>query len=421
MSLGFRVVDIGIVPTPTVQYMVKKLSAEGGVIITSSHNAEPWNGLKFVDRDSLFLSPQQCEQMFKLAEEGQFSFPAYTEVGHVETLDSAAQQHIEAILELPYIKPESIKELGLKVVLDAVNGAGGPIMLSLLQRLGVEVVGLNLEPTGLFAHPPEPVPAHLQQICDKVREEGADLGIALDPDADRCVFINESGQPLGEEYTLVMAVNFILGHCGKRGPVCKNLSSSRAVDDVAALYSCPVYATPVGEIHVAKMMEETHAVIGGEGNGGVMLPDVHIGRDSLVAAALALQHLAVFSQAQQSKQTISTLKGTLPQYHIVKLKAPIEGIDPEAVVRHFKAAWSDKALALDESDGLKIDIDYARLHQQENGEETPLLSDKRWVHLRKSNTEPIIRVIGEAGTEEDALATCSHFLEEIQKMALSSS
>lgn len=241
------------------------------------------------------------------------------------------------------------------------------------------------------------------------------MGVAVDPDVDRCVLIDETGKrrcetidfspaeltgpfpgkPLGEEYTLALAVQFVLGHGGKRGPVCKNLSSSRANDDIAEKYGCPVYSVPVGEIHVAKRMVEVKAVVGGEGNGGVMLPEIHIGRDAPVAAALTLQHLALFGG------TISQLKATLPQYEIVKLKAPIEGIDADAVVNHFKAQWQGHSGAvLNDSDGLRIDFDDAK--------------GKRWVHLRKSNTEPIIRVIGEAATAALALEICHQFMDEIK-------
>jgi len=395
LAHGYDVVDVGIVPTPTVQYLTETMGADGGIVITSSHNPEPWNGLKFVDRDGLFLSPEKCKQMFALAGAGKFHCPDYNHTGKLTIDHNAYRKHIDAILALEYIKPEQIRARKFKVVLDTVNGAGGAIMLELLNDLGCEVIGMNIEQSGRFAHPPEPVPEHLSDLCGRVRLEKADLGIAVDPDVDRCVLIDETGKPLGEEYTLALAVEFVLGHCGKRGPVCRNLSSSRANDDIAAKYGCPTYAVPVGEINVANRMVATKAVIGGEGNGGVMLPEIHIGRDAPVAAALTLQHLAIFAG------TISQLKATLPQYEIVKLKVSVEGIDAEAAVAHFKEQWQGKeGVSLNDSDGLRIDV------EDDKG--------KWWVHLRKSNTEPIIRVIGEARTTALALQVCHQFMDEIK-------
>jgi phosphomannomutase len=387
-SQGYDVVDLGIVPTPTVQYMTMHLKADGGLIVTSSHNPAEWNGLKFVQSDGLFLSPDKCKELFAIADKGEFQFPSYEHTGHVHIEPNGAQEHIDAIMKLPYINVDKIRQKKYKVVLDSVNGAGGPIMKKLLEHMGCQVIGLNLEPTGLFAHKPEPVPDNLKQLCEAVKEHKADMGIAVDPDVDRCVLIDETGAPLGEEYTLVFAVEFILGTVGKRGPVCKNLSSSRAVDDVAAKYGCKVYAAPVGEINVANKMQEVGAVIGGEGNGGAMLPDIHIGRDAPVAAALALQLLSGFNG------TISQFKATLPQYEICKISAPIAGIDPDAVVAYIKSKWEGKA-RLEESDGLRID------------------TDDWWVHLRKSNTEPIIRVIGEGGPFQKSLERCNEFMKEI--------
>jgi len=336
--------------------------------------------------------------MFAIADARSFSFPDYTAIGKLELEPAAYRKHIDAILNLECINPEQIRSKNFKVCLDTVNGAGGPIMMELLKELGCQVVGVNIEQSGRFAHPPEPIPEHLGDLCEKVKAENADLGIAVDPDVDRCVLIDEMGKPLGEEYTLGLAVQFVLGHCGKRGPVCKNLSSSRVIDDIAANYECPVYSTPVGEIHVAKRMQEVKAVIGGEGNGGVMLPEIHIGRDAPVAAALTLQHLAVFDG------TISQLKASLPQYEIVKLKAPIEGIDADAAVARLKQQWESRPEAvLNDSDGLRIDIDDGK--------------GKRWVHLRKSNTEPIIRVIGEAATTLMALEMCHQVMDGIQVFA----
>eukprot|EP00696_Hemimastix_kukwesjijk_P018581 gnl/Hemi2/7492_TR2571_c0_g1_i1.p1 gnl/Hemi2/7492_TR2571_c0_g1~~gnl/Hemi2/7492_TR2571_c0_g1_i1.p1 ORF type:complete len:482 (-),score=127.89 gnl/Hemi2/7492_TR2571_c0_g1_i1:74-1519(-) len=391
-ALGFDVLDLGIVPTPTVQFMVQQCKAVGGLVITSSHNPVMWNGLKFIDADGLFFSPERCESLFKVADEGCFTYSAYNRFGRVVPDLTANQRHVDFLLGLPYINVGLIRSKKFKVCLDTVNGAGGPILKLLLTALGCEIVGdLHTDPTGLFSHEPEPVPANLEELCAEVPRRHADFGMAADPDVDRLVLIDESGKAIGEEYTLALAVKFILQYTGKRGSICKNLSSSRAVDDVAAAFDgCPVYATPVGEIHVAKKMLSKKAVIGGEGNGGVMLPDCHIGRDAPVAAVLTLQHLA------QSGLSLSALKASLPQWEIVKLKAPIAGIDPDAVVAHFKQAWSGRAgIQINAKDGLRID------------------AADWWVHLRKSNTEPIIRVIGEAKTANEAQQKCEEFMNEI--------
>jgi len=397
-AMGCNVIEVGVVPTPTVQLLTTHYNADGGLVITSSHNPVEWNGLKFVDRDGLFLSPAGCSRMFALADSGTFPFAAYNALGSVRVTSDAIDVHVRAILSLEFAKVEQVRARRFKVCLDTVNGAGGPIMRRLLESLHCEVVSINEEPTGLFAHKPEPIPEHLGDLCALVKQHGAHLGIATDPDVDRCVLIDETGVPLGEEYTLALAVELVLGKCGKRGAVVRNLSSSRANDDIARRYGCPVYATAVGEINVAVKMVEVKAVIGGEGNGGVMLPDVHIGRDAPVAAALTLAHLAVSGNV-----SLSALKRTLPQYEIVKLKAPIAGIDPEAVIARIRSEWSGKPdVRLDEVDGLRIDYDGA---------------SPWWVHLRKSNTEPIVRVIGEAATRTEAERVCTQFMNRIIELS----
>jgi len=279
----------------------------------------------------------------------------------------------------------------LKICLDTVNGAGGPIMKQLLETLGCTVIPLNLEPTGLFSHAPEPLPENLGQLSKAVVDHKADLGIATDPDTDRCVFIDETGKPIGEEYTLALAVEFWLGHCGKRGPICKNLSTSRVIDDIGKKYGCEVYSTPVGEIHVAKKMVETKATIGGEGNGGVMLPDIHIGRDAPVAAALGLLLFSTF------KGSFSQLKQSLPQWFIIKKKASIVGLNVDKITEDIIAEYSLKGASINTTDGVRID------------------TKDWWVHFRKSNTEPIVRVIGEAQNENDAEAIVEEFVKKLNK------
>jgi len=392
LALGFEVIDIGIVPTPTVQFMVKKHRTDGGVVITSSHNDVMWNGLKFVEAgDGLFLSPKKCEKLFAIAESKQFTFPSFEQCnGKVVQRTSAIEEHVDAVLALPFINREKICTRCFRVCLDTVNGAGGPIMLELLRRIGCEVIGINLDPSGIFAHKPEPIPEHLGSLCEIVRRNHAHLGIAVDPDVDRCVLIDENGEALGEEYTLALAVKFYLEQVQKT-PVCKNLSTTRAIDDICKKYGCPLYATAVGEINVADKMKEVNSLIGGEGNGGVMLSKLHIGRDAIVATILTLQHLSTFDG------TISKLKSTLPQYEIVKLKAPIAGIDPDAVFAHLLSQWKDQdGITVNTIDGLYIS------------------ADEWWVHLRRSNTEPIVRVIGEAsGGRAQSEKICKRFLQDI--------
>ncbi|PRP84526.1 hypothetical protein PROFUN_05861 [Planoprotostelium fungivorum] len=391
---GYNVVDVGVVPTPTVQYLVKNRRYDGGIIVTSSHNDVMWNGLKFVDApDGLFLSPSRCNEMFALADAGKFYSADYKTIGKLTFDDTGADEHIEAVLKLPYIHRDQISQKKYRVVLDSVNGAGGPIMKKLLETFGCQVIGLNLEPTGLFSHAPEPIPENLGDLCQRVSQEKADFGIAVDPDVDRCVLIDENGRPLGEEYTLALAVEFFLGKCGKRTKIVKNLSSSRAVDDIATKYGCETVAAAVGEINVANEMERVESQLGGEGNGGVMLTEVHIGRDALVAASLTLAHLSTFSGS------LSQLKSTLPQYDIVKLKVSVQGIDAEEVLKTFREEWEGKS-KLNTIDGLHI------------------TTDDWWVHLRKSNTEPIIRVIGEAkGGVKASTDICNQFMDRVKNMA----
>eukprot|EP01095_Lingulamoeba_sp_RSL-Kostka_P007005 TRINITY_DN2215_c1_g2_i1.p1 TRINITY_DN2215_c1_g2~~TRINITY_DN2215_c1_g2_i1.p1 ORF type:complete len:480 (-),score=183.24 TRINITY_DN2215_c1_g2_i1:145-1584(-) len=396
IALGYDIVLVGIVPTPTVQYLVESENAAGGIIITSSHNPVEWNGLKFVEDTGLFVSPKKSNDIYELAESDSLPvgcYEKYDKIGKI--IDKRAtlyKKHIKSIFDLEYIHPEEIKEKNFKVCLDTVNGAGGPILVEMLQELNCEIIELNTEPTGLFAHTPEPVPQNLSQLCESVKENNADIGIAVDPDVDRCVLIDENGKPLNEEYTLALAVDFILG-CGKKGNVCKNLSTSRVIDDICEKYGCECIAAAVGEINVANEMVKSNAIIGGEGNGGVILPDIHIGRDAPVAATLVLQHLTNFGK------TISQLKATLPQYQIVKLKAPIAGLNPDEVIEYFINKWKDQG-KLNTLDGVRMD------------------NDEGWIHLRKSNTEPIIRVIGEASpnSSKSSLEFCKAVLDEVVAM-----
>ncbi|MCB0279973.1 MAG: phosphoglucosamine mutase [Calditrichaeota bacterium] len=389
MNYGYTVIDLGIVPTPTVQFLTEQLEADAGLVITASHNPLEWNGLKFIDSNGLFLSPKKCEQLFKLADTGQFNYKGWDQIGKLETYSEAATDHINAILKLSLVDKKLIRSKEFKVVLDTVNGAGGRIMNQLLTELGCTIIHINAEETGMFAHTPEPIPENLKDLAERVKNEAADFGIAVDPDVDRCVFINEHGQAIGEEYTLAMAVKLVLSK--KLGHVVKNMSSSRAIDDIAKYYNCLAYETAVGEINVANKMIEINAVIGGEGNGGVMLPEIHIGRDAPVAAALALQFMA------EMNKPLSEIKADLPHYEICKLKAPIDTVDPDKVIDYFKTQYQKEKL--NDTDGLKIS------------------TQDWWVHLRKSNTEPIIRVIAEAENMEIAEKIARQFMDEIKSLS----
>ncbi|HUI10600.1 MAG TPA: phosphoglucosamine mutase [Bacteroidota bacterium] len=389
-AAGVRVRDIGVCPTPTVQIAVERGGADGGIAVTASHNPMQWNGLKFMAGSGMFLDAAENRELFALAEEKGVYVP-WESVGPVAEEPFWIDRHIEAVLGLPVMAPGRIRERRFRVVLDCVNAAGGVIVPPLLEKLGCTVIPLNCDVSGVFAHTPEPVPENLTALAAAVRSAGADIGIAVDPDVDRLVLITERGEPYGEEYTVASAVEFILGRMGKEAAgarVVVNLSTTRAVDDIAGAHGALVVRTPVGEINVAKKMKEIGAAIGGEGSGGVILPDVHLGRDAIVGIGLLLQLLA------ESGGTLSALKERLPLYRIAKGKMEIAGMSPDEVLaRIARAHEQDGRLTRD--DGLKIDFP---------GE---------WVHLRKSNTEPIIRIIAEAKEMERARAVVEAFRREI--------
>lgn len=372
LASGCDVIDVGIAPTPTIEIATKLQKAGGGIAITASHNPIQWNGLKFIGPDGCFLPEKEIAELYQWAESRKKIYVNWKELGSVESYGQAIEDHLNIIFSLEYIDIDKIRERKFKVAVDCVNGAGAQIITRMLERFGCEIIGLNLEPSGYFAHTPEPVPQNLVDLAVAVKENNADIGFAIDPDADRCAIIGGDGNPLGEEYTLALAVKFILGK--KLGHVVVNLSTSRAIDDIVQYYNCLLLKSKVGEINVSEKMKEVGAVIGGEGNGGVILPEVHLGRDSATAVALTLQHLAEFGGS------ISDLKQTLPQYYILKDKAPIGDVEPDKVVELFAEKFHDQQL--DFTDGLRID------------------RPDSWIHLRKSNTEPIMRIIVEARTPE---------------------
>ncbi len=380
LAKGCDVIDIGIVPTPTVQLLTMQLKADAGLVLTASHNPIEWNGLKFIDRDGLFFSPNKCEQLFKNAEKSS-EYSKWPSLGTLNMYSKANADHIQTILNLPYIDIERVRAKKYRIALDTINGAGCEIMVDLLEQLGCEVLPINNEATGIFAHTPEPIPENLTQLSKHVIQTKADFGIAVDPDVDRCVLINELGQPLGEEYTLAIVTKFILSK--KLGMVVKNMSTTMALDEIASYYNCQVYEAAVGEINV---------VIGGEGNGGIMLPEIHIGRDAPVAAALVLAALT------ESDCTISELKASLPQYEIVKKKVTIEGKNPDQIINQIATQFANSKTS--QIDGLKI------------------YGDKWWVHLRKSNTEPIMRIIAESKTVSQSDEICNRFITLIDEAAV---
>lgn len=392
LAMGCDVVAIGVCPTPTVQLAVEKKKAAGGISITASHNPIEWNGLKFLAPTGLFLDADENKAFWSIVERQPRTYLPWDRQGRHTPDPGFLDEHIQNVLSLPYIDIGRVRQRGLRVVVDCVNGAGGVIVPKLLREFGCDVVEMNCDLSGIFAHTPEPIPENLTDLCRRVKEEKADLGIAVDPDVDRLVLINEKGEPFGEEYTIASVVKFVLekesSRSVKSGSVVVNLSTTRAVDDIAAKFGYKIVRTAVGEINVAKTMKEIGAVVGGEGSGGVILPASHIGRDAPVGIGLTLQHLAEFGG------TLSELKQTMPQYHITKEKIGVGNSSPDEALNRIKGKFFS-AGSINTVDGLKIDFPTS------------------WVHLRKSNTEPIIRIIAEAPTKQEADELVGTFTKEI--------
>ena len=378
-AAGCDVLDLGIAPTPTTQLATEKLHAVGGMILTASHNPVMWNGLKLLAPDGLFLDAEQGAKVLEIRNGGHYNFQKWQNLGKIASYNKAVDDHLDAIKQLSFIDTEKVRRRKFRVVADCVNGAGGMIVPQLLQHFGCETIMQNADPHGRFPHNPEPLPENLDELGKAVREHRADLGFALDPDADRLALVSEKGAPLGEEYTLAIAVDLLLQK--RRGKVAVNVSTSMAIDDIAKKYDCSVERTRVGEINVAKRMREIGAVIGGEGNGGVILPDVHLGRDAMVGIAMTLQRLVEFGGS------LSELHASLPQYAMCKRKVELgAGIDPQKVLETIAQKYQRERL--DTLDGIKI------------------LRDHAWVQVRPSNTEPIIRIMSEARTLKEAAALC---------------
>jgi phosphomannomutase len=389
-GMGCDVLDVGLAATPTVEMAVLQEEAVGGIILSASHNPEEWNALKLLNEKGEFLTPEQGERIIAMADAQESTPVRFGDMGAYETRD-ALPRHIDAILALDLIDPERIAAQNVSVVVDGINSVGGVALPRLLHRLGVaeeHVHCLNCEPTGRFAHPAEPRPDHLTELTEAVPELDADLGLAVDPDADRLALVDDQGRFILEELTQVLAADFLWRH--REGPFVTNLSSSRAIEDVAARHGQPVYRSAVGEINVVQRMHETGAVLGGEGNGGVIVPDLHYGRDALAGTAFILQFLAA------SGRPLSALHDDLPRYAMVKDKLPLPDVPPARLLDALAERYADEDLST--LDGLKIDF------------------ADRWVHMRPSNTEPILRVYAEAASEADAQALANRFKDELQTL-----
>lgn len=390
VGLGIEVIDLGLSTTPTVEMAVPYHQANGGIILTASHNPKQWNALKLLNSKGEFISGAEGELLLKIAAEGSFAFAEVDDLGKVTSDTEAIERHIEAICALSDVDIPAIKNANFKVVVDAVNSTGGISVPQLLRKIGVtDIVEMYCDPTGHFPHNPEPLKEHLVELSARVVSEGAHLGITVDPDVDRLALVNEDGSMFGEEYTLVAVSEYILSK--RKGATVSNLSSTRALRDITEEVGCDYHASAVGEVNVVVKMKETNAVIGGEGNGGIIYPDLHYGRDSLVGIALFLSHLA------HQKMSMTALRASYPNYEMAKKKIDLTpGIDVDAILVKMADKYTHEEV--DTVDGVKIYI------------------GKEWVHLRKSNTEPIIRVYTESKDAQAASDLADRIIAEIQAL-----
>ena len=390
LGMGIDVVDLGLSTTPTVEIAVPLEKADGGIILTASHNPKQWNALKLLNSRGEFLNAAEGELILALAEEEDFSFAEVDDLGKLSTNDSYLDIHIDEVLNLSLIDRDTIAKAGFKVVVDGVNSSGGIVMPKLLKELGVEVVELYCDPTGHFPHNPEPLKEHLKDICDLVVKEKADFGLVVDPDVDRLAFISEDGEMFGEEYTLVACADYVLSKTP--GNTVSNLSSTRALRDITEKHGGNYTAAAVGEVNVVAQMKSSNAVIGGEGNGGIIYPESHYGRDALVGTALFLMLMA------ERGGKVSELKESYPSYFMSKKKIELTpGINVDRILEEMAENYSKEDI--NTIDGVKIDF-----------------SDS-WVHLRKSNTEPIIRVYTEAPSQESADSLAKRIMDEIASIS----
>lgn len=389
LGCGVDVINVGLCTTPGVEMAVVARGADGGIILTASHNPKQWNALKLLNSRGEFLNAAEGAKILEYAVAEKFNFVEIDEIGKVLSRAPYDVEHIDAVLNLPLVDVELVKKQGFKVAVDAVDSVGGVVIPMLLERMGCEVVKLYCEPTGNFSHNPEPVPENLTEICKVVKESGADLGVIVDPDVDRLALVSETGELFGEEYTLVAVADYVLSNTP--GNTVSNLSSSRALRDITEKHGQQYNASAVGEVNVTTLMKATNAVIGGEGNGGVIYPELHYGRDALVGVALFLTHLA------KKGCKVSELRAQYPNYFISKNKIELTpDINVDEVLVKMKEKYSNEKVT--DIDGVKIDF------------------PTEWVHLRKSNTEPIIRIYSESKDEESANALAQKIVGEIKEI-----
>ncbi|PKH67955.1 phosphoglucosamine mutase [Flavobacterium sp. ALD4] len=390
IGLGIDVIDLGLSTTPTVEVAVPLEKADGGIILTASHNPKQWNALKLLNEKGEFLNGIEGEKILAIAEAEAFDFADVDSLGEITENDAYMDIHIDEVLNLPLVDVEAVKAAKFKVVVDGVNSSGGIIIPKLLELMGVEVVKLYCEPNGHFPHNPEPLKEHLTDISELVVKEKADLGVVVDPDVDRLAFICEDGEMFGEEYTLVACADYVLSKAP--GNTVSNMSSSRALRDVTNRHNGSYEASAVGEVNVVDLMKKNNAIIGGEGNGGIIYPESHYGRDSLVGVALFLTHLA------NKKMKVSALRASYPEYYMSKNKIELTPqIDVDAILIAMTEKYKDEDITT--IDGVKIDF------------------ANEWVHLRKSNTEPIIRIYTEAPSQAQADMLALRIIDEIKAVA----
>lgn len=389
IGMGIDIINLNLSTTPTVEIAVKEEKADGGIIITASHNPEQWNALKFLDSKGEFLNAHKGDELVRLSESGNISFAPNSNIGSIFLNDNYFDKHIDLVLNLDLVNVDIIRKQKYKVVLDAVNSTGGLIIPKMLEKLNINVIKLNCEPDGKFAHNPEPLKENLSALSEKVINSGADFGIAVDPDVDRLAFIDNEGHMFGEEYTLVACADFVLSQ--KNGNTVSNLSSTRALSEITTKHGGNHYASAVGEVNVVQKMKATNSVIGGEGNGGIILPELHYGRDALVGIALFLNLLA------EKKIKVSNLKKTYPIYFMSKKKLNLNPkFNFNQLIKLVKSKYANQKIST--VDGVKIDF------------------PSSWVHLRMSNTEPILRIYSEAKTQEEADELANDFISEIREL-----
>ena len=390
-GLGIDVIDLGLSTTPTVEIAVPLEQAAGGIILTASHNPVQWNALKLLNEKGEFISGADGEEVLEIAAREDFEFAQVSKLGSYEKRNDYLQKHIDLILQLPSVDVEAIKNSNFHVIVDAVNSSGGIAVPMLLKALGVSVKEMYCTPSGQFPHNPEPLPEHLTDICREMKKNKYDLGIVVDPDVDRLALICEEGTPFGEEYTLVAVADYILTHEKKKGNTVSNLSSSRALRDVTEQAGGQYFAAAVGEVNVVSMMKECNAIIGGEGNGGIIYPELHYGRDALVGIALFLSHLA------KANVPVSKLRAKYPNYIISKNKIELtKDINVDRILESIQKKY--KSQPINTIDGVKIEF------------------DREWVHLRKSNTEPIIRIYAESDMEVKADNLAKKIIMDIKEI-----